>query len=153
MLRRPKVQMSSKRNKAKSCWIDLLSAAKQDGPSATCSENPSIVEFQKQNIYQGRFIPPVLCFLWSLPQYLLLVIVKISCKAEGSLMWSSLVIFLLIVSRIWFRYCCTFRCRHRQGWTAMQSNCKLQRPQNKPALSAVSQTPAQSYPGTIMFCP
>lgn len=35
--------------------------------------------------YQGRFTLPVLCFLRCLPQYLLLVIVKISYKAEGSL--------------------------------------------------------------------
>lgn len=34
--------------------------------------------------YGGRFTLPVLCFLWHLPKYLLLVIVKVNYKAEGS---------------------------------------------------------------------
>lgn len=77
-------------------------------------EIPVLLNFiNGTSTYQGRFILPVLCFLWSLSQYLLLVIVKISYKAEGSLVWSSLVLFLLTVNRVWFRYCCTFRCIDR----------------------------------------
>lgn len=43
---------------------DLLNAAKQDGPAATCSGNPSIAEFQKQDSYlPGEVNSPYSLFL------------------------------------------------------------------------------------------
>lgn len=53
-----------KEGRGKFMLNDLLNAAKQDGPAATCSGNPSIAEFQKQDSYlPGEVNSPYSLFL------------------------------------------------------------------------------------------